>query len=203
MAIKKDISQAVIKRLPRYYRSLKLLSSENIKKVSSKELAEMLDITASQVRQDFSNFGEFGQQGYGYDVDKLKLEFEKIIGIDKTYNMIIIGAGNLGKALNSYSGFVSSGFNIISLFDIEDKSNENILSIDSLTKNFIEENSIDIAIITVNSDSAQSIADKLVKCGVKNIWNFAAIDLDVPKDVNIENMFMSDSLFVLTYKMNH
>lgn len=200
--MKTKVSPAVIKRLPRYHRVLLRLSKQNITKISSKDLANMLDITASQVRQDFSTFGGFGQQGYGYDVELLKDELSKIIGLDKTYNMVVVGAGNIGKALKLYKGFKSSGFNIIASFDIEEKVNENIKEITSLNKEFVKENNISIGIITTNQESAQSVADKMIEVGIKNIWNFAPIDISVPQDVVVENIFMSDSLLVLAYRMN-
>lgn len=200
--MKTKVSPAVIKRLPRYYRVLERLSRDNIKKISSKDLANMLDITASQVRQDFSTFGGFGQQGYGYDIDSLKEELSKIIGLDKQYNMIVVGAGNIGKALVSYKGFKASGFNVISSFDIDEKANETIKPISTLTEEYIKENNVTMGIIATNQEAAQEVADKMIKSGIKNIWNFAPVDINVPEDVVVENIFMSDSLFVLAYRMN-
>ena len=202
----KKISQAVVKRLPRYYRYLEILEKEGESRVSSGKLAEMLDITASQVRQDFCNFGGFGQQGYGYDVKKLKNELKKIIGLDKKYNMIIIGAGHIGSALAGYVGFRSEGFEVKKLFDVRDDLKEvngiEVANIDTLGE-YLSENDIDIAVLTVQSSVAPAVSDKLVECGIKNIWNFAPIDLNVPADVIVENISMSESLYVLSYRMNN
>lgn len=200
--MKTKVSPAVIKRLPRYYRALEHLVKDNEKKVSSRDLAKMLDITASQVRQDFSTFGGFGQQGYGYDVEILKDELAKIIGLDKKYNMIVVGAGNIGKALARYNGFKYSGFNVIDSFDLDEKANEKIKPISTLTEEYVKENSVSIGIIATTLESAQIVADEMIKCGIKNIWNFAPIEINVPEDIIVENIFMSDSLFVLAYKMN-
>ena len=202
----KKISQAVVKRLPRYYRYLELLEREGETRVSSGRLAEMLDITASQVRQDFCNFGGFGQQGYGYDVKKLKNELKNIMGLNRAYNVIIIGAGNIGSALAGYTGFSKEGFVVKKLFDVkEDKKSVagiEILPMDQL-ENYVRSNAVDIAVLTVQSDIAPVVADKIVSLGIKNIWNFAPIDLNVPEDVIVENISMSESLYVLSYRMNN
>lgn len=203
----KKISQAVVKRLPRYYRYLEMLENDGITRVSSGKLAELLDITASQVRQDFCNFGGFGQQGYGYDVQKLKKEIKKIIGLDRNYNMIIIGAGNIGRALAGYKGFSSEGFIVTSLFDIKTDvaTTDNGIAIRHMDEleDYVKNNKIDIAVITVQSSVAPDVCDKVVALGIKNIWNFAPIDLAVPKGVIVENISMSESLYVLSYHMNN
>ena len=202
----KKISQAVVKRLPRYYRYLEMLEQEGESRVSSGRLAEMLDITASQVRQDFCNFGGFGQQGYGYDVKKLKGELKKIMGLDKRYDMIIIGAGHIGSALAGYAGFSSEGFVVHKMFDIDTSKGEvngiEVRHIDTLA-DYVEHNNVDIAVLTVQRSVAPIVADQLVKLGIKHIWNFAPIDLDVPADVIVENISMSESLYVLSYRMNN
>lgn len=199
----KEVSPAVVKRLPRYYRILKRLSAEGVDRVSSRTLAELMDITASQVRQDFCNFGGFGQQGYGYDVPKLIDELCEILGLNKTQNMVIIGAGNIGRALAGYVGFQKEGFYIKALFDIECTSD----SIDGIPLYTMEQFGdivraldIDIAVIATKSQGAIEAVEVILKAGIKSIWNFAPINLDVPSDVIVENINMSESLYVLSYK---
>jgi len=199
----KEVSQAVIKRLPRYYRYLEYLRNNGITKVSSGKLAEMLDITASQVRQDFANFGGFGQQGYGYDVAKLLKEFSNIIGLNKIHNLIIIGAGNIGRALWGYQGFAVDGFIVKALFDVAEGTTENglpIYCIDQL-EIYLKENHIDIVVITTQAEIAHEVACQVVELGIKSIWNFAPVDLEVPSNVVVENISMSESLYMLSYKM--
>lgn len=197
------ISDAVIKRMPKYYSQLKQLEEKGVAKVSSSTLASLLGITASQVRQDFYNFGGFGQQGYGYDVKNLRKEITQILGLDKTYNMIIIGAGHIGRALAGYKGFVKEGFEIKAMFDINvtDKEYNSvpIYHIDTLEE-YLHNNKIDFAVIATQASSAYDVANKVVELGIKNIWNFAPVDLKIPGDVVIENISMSESLFVLSYR---
>jgi len=199
----KGISEAVIKRLPKYYRQIKMLDDANVERVSSSALAEILGITASQVRQDFYNFGGFGQQGYGYDVKNLKKEIAAILGLDREYNMIIVGAGHIGKALTGYKGFVKEGFRIKALFDInvQEKVYNDVPVYPMYNlEDYLKENQIDFAVIATQADSAEDVARELIKNGIKSIWNFAPIDLRVPKDVVVENISMSESLFVLSYR---
>lgn len=202
----KVVSEAVVKRLPRYYRYIKQLEQKGKIKVSSLELASLMNITASQVRQDFCNFGEFGQQGYGYDIKKLKGEIVKILGLNKKYNMIIFGAGNIGSALAGYKGFINEGFNIGGIFEVEPTKDE-IHGVKIYPTNYLfeylKENTVDIAVIATQSKDAEQVAETIVKAGIKNIWNFAPIELDCGKNVIVENIFMSDSLYVLSYKMSH
>ncbi len=200
---RKGISEAVIKRLPKYYRQIKMLDDANIERVSSSTLAEILGITASQVRQDFYNFGGFGQQGYGYDVKNLRSEIAQILGLDKDYNMIIVGAGHIGKALAGYRGFAKEGFHIKALFDInvQEKTYNGVPVLQMFNlQDYLKENQIDIAVIATQADSAEDVARELIKNGIKSIWNFAPIDLKVPKDVVVENISMSESLLVLSYR---
>ena len=197
------ISEAVIKRLPRYYRHIKQLADSGVTRVSSNKIASVLNITASQVRQDLCNFGGFGQQGYGYDVVKLKNELAVILGLDKEYDMIIVGAGNIGRALAGYKGFVDDGFFVRALFDI-DPSCTSINGIKvyemDLLEAYLKQNNVDIAIIATQKDSAKSVADELIKYGVKSIWNFAPVELEVPEGVTVENISMSESLYVLSFR---
>ena len=203
----KSISEAVIKRLPKYYKHLKELEKAGFTKVSSGKLAEMMNITASQVRQDFCNFGGFGQQGYGYDVIRLKGEIANILGLNKTYNVIIIGAGNIGRALASYQGFPNEGFCIRAAFDIETRDTTLIndvplYSMDKLEE-YIQANGADIAIIATQKDSAQAVAERVAKAGVKNFWNFAPMELKLDGDNIVENVSLSESLNVLSYRINN
>ncbi len=204
MSEKSRISMAVIRRLPKYHRYLKELLDKDIKRISSKELSDIIGFTASQIRQDLNNFGGFGQQGYGYNVEELFYEIGKILGLDKAYNTIIVGAGNLGQALANYTNFDKVGFEVKALFDINPKlfgikiRDIEIKDMDHIDV-FIKENAIDIAILCTNKDSAQEVADKLVESGIKAIWNFAPTDLRVPEDVIVENVHLVESLLTLTY----
>ena len=202
----KAISEAVVKRLPRYYRYLEHLEQEGATKVSSGRLAQLLGVTASQVRQDFCNFGGFGQHGYGYDVANLKKNLAEILGLDRKYDMIIIGAGNIGRALAGYKNFAGEGFNVRALFDIDVREKSvggiPVYSMEMLS-DYVKKNGCDIAVIATQKGVAADIADRLVALGVKSIWNFAPIDLDLPEDVSVENIAMSESLYVLSYRMKN
>ncbi|WIF93923.1 redox-sensing transcriptional repressor Rex [Caminicella sporogenes] len=204
MSRKSRISMAVIRRLPKYHRYLNELLNRDIKRISSKELSEIIGFTASQIRQDLNNFGGFGQQGYGYNVEELYNEIGKILGLDRGYNTIIIGAGNLGQALANYSNFEKFGFRCKAMFDVNPKliglkiRDIEIKDMDTLEE-FLSETQIDIGIICTNKESAQLIADRLTSCGVTAIWNFAPVDLKVPDDVIVENVHLIESLLTLTY----
>jgi redox-sensing transcriptional repressor len=203
----KTISQAVISRLPRYLRYLAELKDNNIERVSSSELSQIMNLTASQIRQDFNNFGGFGQQGYGYKVNYLYDEIAKILGLDKTHHLIIIGAGNLGQALANYMNFERRGFHFKGIFDSNEKLHGKkirdmyVQPMEDL-ENFVKENDIDIAVLTIPKTSAVKVAEQLVNCGVKAFWNFAHVDLKVPKDIVVENVHLSDSLMKLSFKIN-
>ena len=204
----KNISPAVIKRLPRYYRYLGDLLKSGIDRISSKELSERMQVTASQIRQDLNNFGGFCQQGYGYNVEYLYNEIAKILGLDKDYNLIIVGAGNLGTAITNYTDFAKRGFYVKQVFDIKPEligkkiGDIEILGMDSLP-DYIENNQVDIAAITVPKEMATETAAKLVKCGIKAIWNFAPVDLRLPKDVIVETIHLSDTLMRLSYSLKN
>src|SRR5690606_1165722 len=167
---KNKISEAVIRRMPKYYRYLKEMEETGIKRISSRELSKKMGLTASQIRQDFNCFGGFGQQGYGYNVDELYEEIQKILGLDREYNMIVIGAGNLGQALANYNGFEQEGFKIRALFDINPRlvgisiRGIPILDIDQI-ENFLSKYEVHIAAICTPKKTAQEIVDKLVECG--------------------------------------
>ncbi|MCC8047226.1 MAG: redox-sensing transcriptional repressor Rex [Clostridiales bacterium] len=203
-----EISKAVVKRLPRYYRYLGDLLNANVERISSNELSTMMNVTASQIRQDLNNFGGFGQQGYGYNVKYLHSEIGKILGLDKSYNMVIVGGGHLGQALANYVNFERRGFSIIGIFDINPALDGKhvrgipIRMTDELPQ-FLKENEIQIAALTLPKTGAETIAPILVENGVKAIWNFAHTDLHVPEDVVVENVHLSESLMQLSYDLNH
>ena len=203
----KEISQAVIGRLPRYFRYLGELKDEGIARISSQELSDIMKVTASQIRQDFNNFGGFGQQGYGYKVEYLYEEIGKILGLDKKHNLIIIGAGNLGQALANYMNFERRGFLFRGLFDNNPAlygkriREMEVRPMEELSA-FVRDNNIDIAVLTIPKTCAVSVAEQLVQDGIKGIWNFAHVDLNVPKNIQVENVHLSDSLMKLTYNIN-
>ena len=207
MENEKKISPAVINRLPRYYRYLGDLLESDITRISSKELSAKMNITASQIRQDLNNFGGFGQQGYGYNVRFLYEEIGKILGLDQTHNLIIIGAGNLGQAIANYGRFDSLGFVTIALFDInpeiigKEVRGIKVYSLDEL-ETFCKNNKVDIAALTMPKQSADNTAQRLVELGINAIWNFAHVDLNVNDEkVVVENVHLSDSLMQLSYNI--
>ena len=203
----KEISQAVIGRLPRYYRYLGDLKDAGVERVSSQELSHIMRVTASQIRQDFNHFGGFGQQGYGYNVEYLYIEIGKILGLNKSHNLILIGAGNLGQALANYMNFEKRGFIITGIFDINPSlvgkkvRNIPIQPMENMS-GFIQENDIDIAVLTIPKTGAVKVAEQLVECGIRGIWNFAHVDLEVPDNVLVENVHLSDSLMKLSYQIS-
>ena len=203
----KEISQAVIARLPRYFRYLGELKDSGVERISSQELSRLMHVTASQIRQDFNNFGGFGQQGYGYKVEYLYEEIGKILGLHKTHNLIIIGAGNLGQALANYMNFERRGFLFRGIFDnnpalfgkkIRDLEVQPMEELET----FVKENEIDIAVLTIPKDNALEVAERLARQDIKGIWNFAHIDLNLSKEIQVENVHLSDSLMKLTYNIN-
>ena len=202
----RGISQAVIARLPRYLRYLGDLKDRGVERISSQELSKMMNVTASQIRQDFNNFGGFGQQGYGYNVEYLYAEISKLLGLSEKHQLVIIGAGNLGRAIANYMNFERRGFLFKGIFDrdpelygkkIRDMEVQPMENLES----FIKEQDIDIAVMTIPKTGAVEVAEILVKNGIKAIWNFAHVDLEVPKDVQVENVHLSDSLMKLSYKL--
>lgn len=203
----RKISRAVISRLPRYHRYLGDLLEEGVERISSNDLSKKMQVTASQIRQDLNNFGGFGQQGYGYNVKYLYTEIGKILGLDKTHDFIIIGAGNLGQALANYASFERSGFILKSLFDVNPRlegvsiRGVQVRMMDELV-DFLADNEIEIAALTIPKSKAVEVADILVENGIKAIWNFAHTDLTLPKDVVVESVHLSDSLMQLSYNIN-
>ena len=195
----KEISQAVIRRMPRYYRYLGELLDAGVERISSNDLSLRMNVTASQIRQDLNNFGGFGQQGYGYNVKYLYEEIGKIRGLNQQHNIIVIGAGNLGQALANYVKFEKLGFMIIGLFDVNPALDGvtvrgiKIRMLDEL-EDFCRENKVDIAALTMPKEKADAIANRLVGLGIHAIWNFAHVDLElIDKDVVVENVHLSDS----------
>ncbi|MDP4088839.1 MAG: redox-sensing transcriptional repressor Rex [Bacillota bacterium] len=207
MERKRNISMAVIKRLPKYHRYLREMLNNDVDRISSKELSEKIGFTASQIRQDLNCFGDFGQQGYGYNVKDLYTQISGILGLSREYKTVIIGAGNIGQAIANYTRFDKLGFELQSIFDANPKligmriRDVEIQDIDNLS-NFLKRNHIDIGIICVPRINAQRVSDVLVSNGVKAIWNFAPVDLNTPEDVIIENVHLSESLLTLSYLLN-
>ena len=203
----KEISQAVIRRMPRYYRYLGELLDEGVERISSNELSARMKVTASQIRQDLNNFGGFGQQGYGYNVQFLYEEIGKIMGLNEQHNIIIIGAGNLGQALANYVKFEKLGFVITALFDVNPALEGvtvrgiKIHMLDEL-EDYCKDHVVDIAALTMPKEKADAIANRLVNLGIQAIWNFAHVDLEVlDENVVVENVHLSDSLMQLSYNM--
>ena len=203
----RGISQAVIRRLPRYYRYLGELIEEGVERISSNELSSRMKVTASQIRQDLNNFGGFGQQGYGYNVKYLYTEIGKILGLDTVHPMIIVGAGNLGQALANYVEFEKRGFKLVGIFDVnpvlEGIAVRGIeIQMISDLPFFLKENNVEIAILTLPKNKAIDMADILIENGIKAIWNFAHVDLDTPDGVIVENVHLSESLMTLSYNLS-
>lgn len=206
MSGEKKISIAVIRRLPRYFRYLSDLIKLDIKRISSKELSQRMDITASRIRQDLNCFGGFGQQGYGYNVELLYEEVGKILGTDKGFKCIIVGAGNMGNAIANYENFKNRSFEMIGIFDVDPKkigtviNNIKVLHLDDLD-DFVKNHHVDIAILTVPNKHVVGVANKIKDLGIKGIWNFTPTDLKLGDEVVVENVHLSDSLMVLGYKL--
>ena len=203
----RQISKAVIKRLPRYYRYLGEILDSGMERISSGELSSRMKVTASQIRQDLNHFGGFGQQGYGYNVKYLRDEIGKILGLDQCHNMIVVGGGNMGQALSKYASFERNGFKIKGIFDVNPDligktiGNVKIYPIEELG-DFIKNEKIEIAALTLPKAAAPEMTNVLVSCGIKTIWNFAHTDLSVPKDVVVENVHLFDSLSRLSYNLS-
>jgi len=201
------IPKVVIERLPRYYRYFDWLEDQ-MEKISSKKLGELMGSSASQVRLDLSYFGDFGQQGYGYNVSKLKKELARILGIDRETHFIIVGAGNVGKALVRYNAFKDAGFKLMGVFDVKPSligqriNGVEIYHIDEV-KDFVPRENIEIAVLAVPKEAANDVAKLLVKSGVKGILNFAPLDLDLPSDFPVENIHIIDKLLALSFIVKH
>lgn len=202
----KKVPAVVVKRLPRYYRYLGELIKQDVKRISSNALSIKMNVTASQIRQDFNYFGGFGQQGYGYNVEYLYNEIGEILGLNDGDTTVIVGAGNLGRAIASHGAFEKRGFRLVGIFD----NNENVIgtvvngievmSVDNL-EDFLTKNRVDIGILTVPKSAVVETAERLVKCGVKGLMNFSYTELTFDKDVAVENVHLSDPLMTLSYKI--
>ena len=203
----KEISQAVIRRMPRYYRYLGELLEDGVERISSNDLSKRMNVTASQIRQDLNNFGGFGQQGYGYNVKFLYEEIGKILGLNQKHNIIVIGAGNLGQALANYAAFENRGFILKGIFDVNPRlqgvsiRGVPIRMMDDL-KAFVQNNNIDIAVLTIPKEKAIEVANMLVDNGVRAIGNFAHTDLNLPDNIVVENVHLSESLMQLSYNIS-
>ena len=203
----RGISRAVIRRLPRYYRYLGELLENGVERISSSDLSKRMKVTASQIRQDLNNFGGFGQQGYGYNVKYLYTEIGKILGLEENNNFIIIGAGNLGQALANYTSFENRGFILKGIFDVNPRlegvtiRGVQIRMMDELSS-FIRDNDVEIGVLTIPKEKAIEVANLLVDNGVRAIWNFAHTDLNLPDNVIVENVHLSESLMQLSYNIS-
>ena len=204
---KENISDAVIRRLPRYYRQLTELCAHGVVRISSHSLGQEMNITASQIRQDFSCFGEFGQQGYGYNVEELRSEIGHILGVDNNHHLIMIGVGNLGHALLQNFVFSQTGFTVDAAFDISPSmigSTVNgvpVYSMDELDR-FVREHSVDVVVLTIPQSVAQDTADHVISLGIKGFWNFTNVELtSSDPDVKFENIHFADSLLILSYRI--
>lgn len=204
---KENISDAVIRRLPRYYRQLTDLCSRGVVRISSHSLGQEMNITASQIRQDFSCFGEFGQQGYGYNVEELRAEIGHILGVDNDHHLVMIGVGNLGHALLQNFPFSHTGFSVDAAFDDSPTvigTSVNGVPIYSMNDldSFIREHSVDVVVLTIPQSVAQDIANRLIDLGVRGFWNFTNVELSSPSpDVKFENIHFADSLLTLSYRI--
>lgn len=203
----RGISQAVIRRLPRYYRYLGELLENGVERISSNDLSKRMKVTASQIRQDLNNFGGFGQQGYGYNVKYLYTEIGKILGLEEDHKIIIIGAGNLGQALANYAAFEKRGFILTGIFDVNPRlegvaiRGVPIRMMDEL-KSFVQKNDVEIAVLTIPKEKAIEVANMLVENGVRAIWNFAHTDLNLSDNIIVENVHLSESLMQLSYNIS-
>lgn len=202
------VSKSVIKRLPRYYRFLGELQNLGMTKISSRELSQKMGLTASQIRQDLNCFGGFGQQGYGYNIEILREQIANILGIDYPKSTILIGMGNMGRAVTMHVNFESKGFRLIGLFDCKESlvgqvvKNLPIRSTSSLDE-FCRENRPEVAILCVPKAAAAQIAGQLIKLGVKGFWNFSHYDIAFEHpEVKVENVHLGDSLMTLSYRLS-
>ena len=205
----KEISQAVIGRLPRYFRYLGELKDEGVERISSQELSGLMKVTASQIRQDFNNFGGFGQQGYGYNLAELRTQIGKILGLDRRKEVILIGAGNLGRALAIHINFEKYGMELCGIFDTDENKigmtvgGIKISSMDSVS-DFTAVMRPEIAVLCIPKSAAAECADLLVECGIKAFWNFSHLDLtERYKDIVVENVHLGDSLMLLSYGLTN
>ena len=206
--MKKDnISDAVIRRLPKYYRQLTDLCNRGVVRISSHSLGQEMNITASQIRQDFSCFGEFGQQGYGYNVEELRAEIGHILGVDNDHHLIMVGVGNLGHALLRNFPFSQNGFVVDAAFDVSPAvigtsvNDVPVFSMDTMDE-YIRTHQVDVVVMTVPQAVAQEMATHLIDMGIRGFWNFTNIELSSSDPaVKFENIHFADSLLTLSYRI--
>lgn len=204
---KENISDAVIRRLPRYYRQLTDLCARGVVRISSHSLGQEMNITASQIRQDFSCFGEFGQQGYGYNVEELRSEIGHILGVDNDHHLIMIGVGNLGRALLQNFKFSQAGFTVDAAFDVSPAIIDSVVNgvpvySMSMLESYIKKHNVDVVVLTIPQSVAQDTADRLIEMGVHGFWNFTNVELScADPDVKFENIHFADSLLTLSYRI--
>ncbi len=202
------VSDAVIRRLPGYYRHLRELEAAGVTQISSQELGKRMQLTPSQIRQDINCFGGFGRQGYGYKVSDLKMHIGEILGLNRMHRMIILGVGNIGSAVANYPTFNREGFETVAMFDVDPGKigtrvgNVPVYPMDEL-ENFLGDNKVDVAVLAVPVKAAQETMDRLSACHIGAVWNFAPTDLHHPDDMIVVNVHLSDSLQILSYKMAH
>lgn len=203
----RHVSEAVVHRLPKYFRQLEELKKRGVERISSGELSIEMGLNASQIRQDFNCFGGFGQQGYGYQVSSLLSEIATILGLDRTYSMVVIGAGNIGRAITRYSGFQKDGYKIVAAFDINPEfigeaiGDVRVYAYEDLAS-YLEQNDIQMGIICTQKEAAQNVCDQLVQGGIHAIWNFAPVDV-FNDDAFVENVHLSDFLYLLSYRLQN
>lgn len=203
---KERIPEAVIRRLPKYFRYLKEMEERGAVRVSSSKMSRDLGFNASQIRRDLNCFGGFGQQGYGYSVPKLRSEIARIMGLNREHTVAVIGAGNIGQALVSYDRFAREGFKVAAIFDVapgrigQEAGGQRIRPLSEL-EDFVKKTPVEIGVICTPQSAAQDTADLLVRLGFRGIWNFAPIDVQVPAGVSLENVHLNDSLYVLAYRL--
>ncbi len=201
------VSLPVIRRLPRYYRFVCVLMAEGIERISSKELSQRMGLTASQIRQDLNCFGGFGQQGYGYNLSVLKEEIAKILNLDKKIKMVLVGAGNIGKAVCTRIDFASRGFELSAIFDKDSNvigktiGGKVVSDADTLSE-FCTKNGVEAAIVCVPDKNAEKVVKSLLDVGVKIFWNFTQYDIALShseEKIAVENVHLNDSLMTLRY----
>ena len=207
-AEKVTVSQTVIRRLPRYFRYLRELIRQGKTRISSGELSDMMGVTASQIRQDLNCFGGFGQQGYGYNVNYLYTRICDLLGVGAGIRAVIVGAGDLGRALVRAPMFEKRGVDIVAMFDVDPQligrsvggvSIRNVSELES----FCEKNFVDMAVLTLPKEHAEEVATRLIACGVRGLWNFTSKEIDTDGDVVVENVHLGDSLMILNYQICH
>lgn len=204
---KRNVPVRVAQRLPVYYRFLRELMENGVERISSAELGARIGVTASQLRQDLSHFGSFGQQGYGYRVDDLYDAISAILGLNRRYKMVLVGAGNLGRALANYDGFRRRGFQVVAVFDAAAEvvgTRVGVLEVQHVAKleDYLRRYKVDMGILAVPPQAAQQLADIFTKNGVKALWSFAPTRINVPADVVVEHLHLSDSLMSLAFRLH-